>query len=115
MTHTPHPYLADVLDMIRLNDMLDLTRLDDPTAGTDIAGTLALRARVARIACPEALIDTDNWPVRNKAVWREYVRLQPSIGVPSQYFCTHIDLTQEPLEADDYQLIREVWECSPSG
>jgi hypothetical protein len=67
VTHTPHPYLADVLDMIRLNDMLDLTRLDDPMAGRDIGKTLAARAAVARAACPEALIDTDNWPVRDMA------------------------------------------------
>lgn len=109
MTHTPHPYLADVTDMIRLNDMLDLTRLDDPSAGMDIGRTLALRAAVARIACPDALIDTDNWPVRNRAVWRDYARLQPSIGVPSLYFASHVDLTGEPLTEPDYQLLREAW------
>jgi hypothetical protein len=109
MTHTPNAYLADVTDMIRLNDMLDLTRLDDETAGMDIERTLSRRARVARIACPDALIDTDNWPVRSRAVWREYARLQPSIGVPSLYFSSHIDLTGEPLEEADYELIHEAW------
>jgi hypothetical protein len=109
MTHTPHPYLADVTDMIRLNDMLDLTRLDDPSAGLDIRATLEQRAAVARIACPHALIDTDNWPVRNRAVWRDFVRLQPAVGVPSLYFSTHIDLTGEPLEEADYQLLHEAW------
>ncbi len=109
MTHTPNPYLADVTDMIRLNDMLDLTRLDDPTAGMDIGRTLTHRAAVARIACPDALIDTDNWPVRSRAVWRDYARLQPSLGVPSLYFSTEIDLTGEPLEETDYELIREAW------
>jgi len=110
MAHTPHPYLTDVVDMIRLNDMLDLTELDDPLAGWDIARAMELRARVARAACPDTLIDTDNWPVRNKAVWREYIELQPKIGTPSLYFATHIDLTQEPLEAEDYDLIRETWQ-----
>jgi len=110
MAHTPHSYLTDVVDMIRLNDMLDLTELDDPVAGWDIARAMELRARVARAACPEAPIDTDNWPIRNKAVWREYVQLQPRIGIPSLYFATHIDLTQEPLEAEDYDLIRETWQ-----
>jgi len=110
MGHTPHPYLTDVVDMIRLNDMLDLTELDNPMAGLDIARAMELRARVARAACPDTPIDTDNWPVRNKAVWREYVELQPRIGIPSLYFATHIDLTQEPLEAEDYDLIRETWQ-----
>jgi hypothetical protein len=50
MAHTPHPYLTDVVDMIRLNDMLDLTELDDPLAGWDIARAMELRARVARAA-----------------------------------------------------------------
>jgi hypothetical protein len=109
MTHTPNPYLADVTDMIRLNDMLDLTRLDDPSAGLDIERTLTQRAAVARIACPDALIDTDNWPVRSRAIWRDYARLQPSLGVPSLYFSTHIDLTGEPLDDADYELIREAW------
>lgn len=109
VTHTPNPYLADVTDMIRLNDMLDLTRLEDPTAGTDIIRTVTQRAIVARIACPHALIDTDNWPVRSRTAWREYVRLQPSLGIPSLYFSTHIDLTGEALEEADYELIREAW------
>jgi hypothetical protein len=109
VTHAPHPYLAGVTDMIRLNDMLDLTRLDDPRAGTDIRRTLTHRAAIARIGCPDALIDTDNWPVRNRALWREYIRVQPEFGVPSLYFSTHIDLTGEALEEDDYQLIREAW------
>jgi hypothetical protein len=114
VTHTPHPYLADLVDMVRLNDMLDLTALDDPAAGREIERTVRMRAGVARIACPEALIDTDNWPVRDRAAWREYVRLQPDVGVPSLYFTTHIDLTGEQLEADDYELIREAWACRES-
>lgn len=109
MTHTPHPYLADVVDMIRLNDMLDLTHLTHPETGRNIARTLAHRARVAALACPHALIDTDNWPVRDKTVWREYVRLQPEFGVPSLYFVTEVDLTQEPLEEEDYALVRDAW------
>jgi hypothetical protein len=108
VTHTPHPYLADLVDMIRLNDLLDLTRLE---SGEDDLETRACsRAAIARIACPEALIDTDNWPVRSKAAWRQYARLQPRIGVPSLYFATHLDLTQEPLQEEDYQLVREAWE-----
>lgn len=109
MTHTAHPYMSDTLDMVRLNDMLDLTRLDDPTAGMDIERTVTFRARVARIACPDALIDTDNWPVRNREMWRRYVRLQRSLGVPSLYFASAVDLTQEPLERADYDALHEAW------
>jgi hypothetical protein len=100
VTHTPHPYLAGVLDMIRLNDL---------NIGRSVGPAMAHRARVARIACPDALIDCDNWPLANRATWREYTRLQPELGVPSLYYATEIDTTQEPLLAEDYQLVRQMW------
>jgi len=100
MTHTPHPYLADVMDMIRLNDI---------NAGRDINQSMTHRARVAAIACPNVSIDTDDWPMPNKAAWRAYMRLQPELGVPSLYYATHIDATGEAFEAEDYRLIRAAW------
>ncbi|HYN90193.1 MAG TPA: hypothetical protein VER55_16780, partial [Ardenticatenaceae bacterium] len=109
MTHTPHPYLADVLDMIRLNDMMDLNRLHQPEIGTHAREVMALRARIARIACPGAVIDTDSWPIRDKALWRTYAAAQPALGVPSLYFVDRVDLSGEAFEAEDYALIRETW------
>jgi hypothetical protein len=100
MTHTPNPYLADVLDMIRLNDI---------NTGKDVNKAMVLRARIAAIACPNAVIDTDNWPITNKAEWRSYAAIQPSLGVPSLYYVSHIDSTGEKLEEDDYKHIRELW------
>lgn len=110
MTHTPHPYLADTVDMIRLNDMLETERLAAGMIGQDINRTMSIRARIAAIACPDAIIDTDCWPVPDRAAWRRYIRLQPQLGVPSLYVVSHIDLTGEPLEREDYELIREAWE-----
>jgi hypothetical protein len=104
MTHTPHPYLADVVDMIRLNDIntgKDIRRGINPS--------MAHRARIAAIACPDLTIDTDNWPMPDKAAWRAYTRLQPELGVPSLYYATHIDATGEALDVEDYRLIREAW------
>jgi hypothetical protein len=100
MAHTPHPYLADVVDMVRLNDI---------NVGKDVNNAMQHRARVAHAACPDAIIDTDNWPITNRDAWRKYVRLQPDLGVPSLYYASHIDSTQEPLDEEDYQLIRETW------
>lgn len=100
MAHTPHPYLADVIDMIRLNDV---------NVATDINTAMIHRQRVARIACPNAIIDTDNWPMPNKAAWRKYVEIQPELGVPSLYFASHVDATGEVLTEEDYQLVREAW------
>lgn len=100
VAHTPHPYLADLVDMIRLNDI---------NTGKPIVPAMTHRARVAAAACPGALIDTDNWPVTDRASWREYLRVQPSLGVPSLYYVDHIDSTGEPLEEDDMALLREHW------
>lgn len=100
VTHTPHPYLADVLDMVRLNDVV---------VSADINAAMTYRARIARIACPDALIDTDNWPFPDKATWQAYIALQPTLGVPALYNVTHLDRTGEPLDEADYMLIRETW------
>ncbi len=101
ITHTPHPYFTDVVDMIRLNDV---------NTGAPVNPAMEHRARVARIACPDALIDTDNWPMPHKAAWREYLQIQPELGVPSLYFVSQIDSTGEMFDQEDYRLIREVWE-----
>lgn len=101
MTHTPHPYLGDVVDMIRLNDI---------NSGKEVNPAMIHRARVASIACSQLSIDTDNWPMPDKAAWRAYMRIQPELGVPSLYYVTHIDSTGEAFDAEDYRLIREVWE-----
>ena len=49
------------------------------------------------IAGPGVIIDTDNWPIKDRAMWRSYVKRQPELGVPALYFATHIDRTGEPL------------------
>lgn len=100
MSHTPHPYLADVTDVVRLNDV---------NVHSEIVTAMSHRAKVARLACPEALIDTDNWPVKNRASWRSYLRAQAALGIPSLYYVDHIDSTGEPLKEEDYALIREIW------
>ncbi|HZJ09611.1 MAG TPA: hypothetical protein VFD39_07950 [Trueperaceae bacterium] len=106
MTHTPHPYLADQLDMIRLNDI---------NKGSDVNAAMRHRAHVARIACPHALIDTDNWPIPDRSSWREYIGLQLELGVPSLYYSSHIDTSGEPLLDEDYELIRRIWGRAPGA
>lgn len=103
ISHTPHPYLADVTDMIRLNDI---------NTGSPVNPAMVHRSKVARIGCPSALIDTDNWLMPNKAAWRKYLTIQSDLGIPSLYYASHIDATGEALEAEDYALIREVWNQS---
>ena len=107
MTHTPHPYFADVTDMIRLNDV---------NTGADVVAQMAHRARVAGAACPQLLIDTDNWPMPDPASFRSYVAEQPELGVPSLYYATHLDDNgaHVAMTDDDYRLIRTSWERARS-
>ncbi|HEV2123840.1 MAG TPA: hypothetical protein VGW38_13835, partial [Chloroflexota bacterium] len=102
MTHAPNPYFATVTDMIRLNDV---------NTGAPVVPQMRHRARVARAACPELLIDTDNWPMPNRATWRDYIAIQNELGIPSLYFVTHVD-SGEQLEEEDYALLRAVWDQS---
>ncbi|MBN1453089.1 MAG: hypothetical protein JW963_18890, partial [Anaerolineales bacterium] len=57
IAHAPNPYLAPYIDMIRLNDI---------NVGQDLIVAMRHRQKVAHIAMPEALIDTDNWQMTDK-------------------------------------------------
>lgn len=100
VTQTPHPAFVDVTDMIRLNDMIG--------GHASVVPQMTFRADVTRAACPELLVDTDDWRVPSREAWREYTALKPELGVPSLYYATHLD-TGEQLETEDYRLLREVW------
>jgi hypothetical protein len=103
---TPNPIVAPAVDMIRLNDAL---RLDDPPGRVDLVGQMRYRAAVAKAACPEHLIDTDDWCVPDLASWRAYTAIKADIGVPALYYATGVDLTGEPFDESDYALIRRTW------
>ncbi|MEV7990608.1 hypothetical protein AB0O67_01475 [Streptomyces sp. NPDC086077] len=106
VTHTPHPAFADVTDMVRLNDML---RLDDPDPWAPVVPQMRMRAAVAAAACPDTLIDTDDWCAPDREQWRAYTRVKDRLGVPALYVSSHLDRTGEPLEELDYAALRELW------
>jgi hypothetical protein len=107
VTHTPHPAFAEVTDMVRLNDML---RLDDPDPWAPVVPQMRYRAEVTRAACPQALIDTDDWCAPDRAQWRAYGEVKPELGVPALYVSTHLDRTGEELTDEDYAAVRAQWE-----
>lgn len=106
ITHTPHPSFVDVTDMLRLNDML---RLSDREAPASVLPQMEHRARVVHAACPELLVDTDDWCVPGLAAWREYLRRKTDFGVPALYYASSLDASGEELEPDDYAALRDVW------
>ena len=100
------PSMADLVDMIRLNDLL---RLDDHDQPPSVVPQMGYRAAVVRAACPDHLIDTDDWCAVDLTDWRRYAELKPQLGVPALYYATHLDRTGERFTADDYALIRNSW------
>ena len=103
ITHTPNPYFRTVTDMIRLNDV---------NTAHPVLSQMLHRARVAQAACPDLLIDPDNWQMPDRASWRDYLGVQRSIGVPSLYYATHVDLTSESFEEGDYAAIADAWRAA---
>ncbi len=101
IAHTANPYFSDVLDVLRLNDIM-----------TDFKSVVPLmrhRARTAKIACPEWLINTDNWNMPSLEAWREYMEFQPEIGIPSLYAITGLDIPDALFTEEDYGMLRRVW------
>jgi hypothetical protein len=101
IAHAPNPYLAPYIDMIRLNDV---------NVGKDILTAMRHRQKVASIAMPGTLIDTDNWQITDKAEWLAYLKVQPELGVPALYYSSHIDRTHEAISEDDFRQLNELWE-----
>ena len=104
--HTPNPLIASAVDMLRLNDML---RLDDPDPIVDVVPQMRHRATIARAACPDHLIDTDDWCAPNLAGWRAWTAAKIELGVPALYYTTRLDLSDEVLEPADAELLRRTW------
>jgi hypothetical protein len=104
--HSPNPFLAPALDMLRLNDQL---RLDDPRPLVDIVPPMRHRAALVRAACPGVPIDTDDWCAPGIDAWRAWTAAKIDEGVPALYYATGLDWSGEAFEERDYALIRDTW------
>ncbi|MET8046585.1 TIM-barrel domain-containing protein [Streptosporangium sp. NPDC005286] len=98
---SPNPYLADVQDMVRISPW----SVFPDSVATEARHSTAM----ARIADPGWLIDTNGYPMPSLTAFREYMELQPELGVPSLLYGTHLDTTGEAFTPDDYARIRRAW------
>jgi hypothetical protein len=112
ISHAVEPTFASLAGMIRLNDTL---RLADPRPWGAVVPQMLHRARIVRAACPDALIDTDDWAMPDRATFRSYLEVQPDIGVPALYYVDRIDMSGEPLGEDDYAALRRAWQRCADG
>jgi hypothetical protein len=102
VTHTANPYFADVVDVLRLNDL-------DGTS-EDVLVIMKNRAEIATLCNPCWLIDTDNDLMVNRDMWRRYIELQPQLGIPDTYYISGLAMSGEQFEDEDYELLRIVWQ-----
>lgn len=105
-THCMNPQFADSTEMLRLNDIF--------CPREDVRPSMEFRSRMASIALPGYPIDTDNDPFISRAAWMDYMRAQPSLGLPSLYTLTHLSFRTEGAEAEaipakDWNEIRQIW------
>jgi len=96
-----NPYFRDCTDMIRLGDIY---------SGTfSIVDQMKFRVKLAQISNPSALIDMDNWPVPSLESFKDYMHYQVTAGVPSLYYSSHIDTTNELITDEIYEQINMLW------
>lgn len=112
ITHAVHPSFADVSDMVRLNDV---SRADVAGHPVPVVDQLRFRAAIARAALPHHLLDTDQWPMPNRAEWRRYVEAQAEVGVPALYYLETIDRTGEPIGPEDLAAVAASWSRYRAG
>ncbi|MCU1408524.1 MAG: hypothetical protein JWM23_604 [Microbacteriaceae bacterium] len=104
--HAMHPSFADCCDMVRLNDVskYDLRRNRVP-----VVDQLAFRHQIASRVLPGHPIDTDQWPMPNRAEWLRYATAQVDKGVPALYYLESIDRSGEHIHPEDLDLVAATW------
>ncbi len=102
ITHTPNPYFAEVVDVLRLND------LDGVSPG--VLEIMKMRALIAETGCDKWLIDTDNDLMVDKEHWRDYIKMQLELGIPDTYYSSHIAASNETFGEVEYAILREVFD-----
>ncbi len=106
VTHAVHPSFGGVSDMVRLNDVLERDTAGRPVPVVD---QLRFRHSVAVAALPAHPIDTDQWPMPDRAQWIQYSRAQVTLGVPALYYVDSIDNSGEAISSEDLTMIAESW------
>lgn len=106
VAHAVHPAFADVCDMVRLNDVAKSDVTGNPVPVVD---QLRMRHGIARRTLPDHLIDTDQWPMPDRAEWLRYVEAQAGLGVPALYYVETMDRSGEPVRAEDLASVARTW------
>jgi hypothetical protein len=100
-TQTPNPLFRESSDVLRLNDIYFGSR--------NVTEMMKIRARIARTA-GWSLVDCDNASSTCLDEWWDYMRAQPSIGIPSLYFVHQTESTHEEPAECQWAYLAKLWE-----
>jgi hypothetical protein len=100
-TQTTNAAFRDSSDVLRLNDLWYATR--------DVVGTMSERAQIAHLSGWET-VDTDNASSTTLETWWEYMKAQPSIGIPALYFVHRTETTLQMPPDSYWAELTEIWQ-----
>ncbi|MDQ7876402.1 hypothetical protein Q9R08_00290 [Microbacterium sp. QXD-8] len=106
ITHTVHPSFGDVTDMVRTNDVLEHDVSGRPVS---VAAQLRARFEIVSGVLPGYPVDTDQWPMPNRAEWLDYAQAQAGLGVPALYYLEQVR-EDEPIDLEHLSLIGRTWD-----
>jgi hypothetical protein len=106
IAHAVHPSFGDVCDMVRLNDV---SKRDMFRRRVPVVDQLRMRHAIASRVLPRHVIDTDQWPMPNRAEWLRYVDAQPAFGVPALYYLEAMDRSGERIRDEDLARVAASW------
>ncbi|WP_163633667.1 hypothetical protein [Microbacterium sp. B35-04] len=106
ITHTVHPSFGDVTDMVRTNDVLEHDVTGRPVS---VAAQLRARFEIVSGVLPGYPVDTDQWPMPNRAEWLDHAETQAGLGVPALYYLEHVR-DGEPIDLEHLSLIGRTWD-----
>ncbi len=95
-----HPYFDEIADHCRIHDYSD-------NAMRNCVEVMTHRARLARAALPDVLIDTDAGGTCSRRDFHRWIKVQPELGIPDLYYLGAFKGT--PMDEEDVSLIREMW------
>jgi hypothetical protein len=98
---SPNPYLVPFQDAIRIG-------IGTPDTST-VVPEARFAASMAKIVDPTWLVDTNGWAIPTLEAFREYARVQPTLGIPALHYATHLDQSGQELDDASFRILRESW------
>ncbi len=99
-TQTPNPLFRESSDVLRLNDIWYGAR--------DVPAMMKRRAQIAWLA-GWPLVDCDNASSTDLDEWWNYMRFQPTLGIPALYFVHKTESTKEIVPDETWGRLAEIW------